>query len=53
MTAALDKLAEQIEARFKDALIRVPSISDELTYEVSADKLLEVCRALRDEKKAA
>ena len=50
MTAALDKLAEQVEARFKDALVRVPSICDELTYEVSADKLLEVCRALRDEK---
>ncbi|HEY3858837.1 MAG TPA: NADH-quinone oxidoreductase subunit C [Gammaproteobacteria bacterium] len=50
MTAALDKLAEQVEARFKDALTRVPSISDELTYEVPAGKLLEVCRALRDEK---
>ncbi len=50
MTAALDKLAEQVEARFKDALTRVPSISDELTYEVPAAKLLEVCRTLRDEK---
>jgi NADH-quinone oxidoreductase subunit C len=50
MTAALDKLAEQVEARFKDALARVPSIADELTYEVQADKLLEVARALRDEK---
>ncbi|HEX2667996.1 MAG TPA: NADH-quinone oxidoreductase subunit C [Gammaproteobacteria bacterium] len=50
MTAAVDKLAEQVEARFKDALVRVPSITDELTYEVGADKLLETCRALRDEK---
>src|SRR5690348_8191157 len=50
MTAALDKLAEQVEARFKDALARVPSTADELTYEVQADKLLEVARALRDEK---
>jgi NADH-quinone oxidoreductase subunit C len=50
MTAALDKLAEQIEARFKDALTRVPSTADELTYELPAGKLLEVCRTLRDEK---
>ena len=50
MTAALDKLAEQVEARFKDALARVASTADELTYEVGADKLLEVARALRDEK---
>ena len=50
MTAALDKLAEQIEARFKDALTRVPSTVGELTYEVPAEKLLEVCRVLRDEK---
>ena len=50
MTAAVDKLAEQVEARFKDALVRVPSTVNELTYEVPAGKLLEVCRALRDEK---
>ncbi len=49
MTAALDKPAEQVEARFKD-LTRVPSGVGELTYEVPADKLLETCRALRDEK---
>jgi len=50
MTAAVDKLAEQVEARFKDALVRVPSATDELTYEVRTDKLLEVAKALRDEK---
>ena len=49
MTAA-DKLAEQVEARFKDALKRMPSNVDELTYEVAAGRLLEVSRALRDEK---
>jgi len=50
MIAAVDKLAEQVEARFKDAVLRVPSIAGELTYEVRADSLLEVCQALRDEK---
>ncbi|MGE5624558.1 MAG: NADH-quinone oxidoreductase subunit C [Bacillota bacterium] len=50
MTAAVDKLAEQVEARFKDALLRVPSGVGELTYEVRADRLVEVCKALRDEK---
>lgn len=47
---AVDKLAEQVEARFKDALVRVPSGVGELTCEVQADRLLEVCKALRDEK---
>ena len=50
MTAAPDKLAEQVEARFKDALKRVPSNVGELTYEVEVAKLIEVSRALRDEK---
>ena len=50
MTAAPDKLAEQVEARFKDALKRVPSAVGELTYEVEASKLLDVCRTLRDDK---
>jgi NADH-quinone oxidoreductase subunit C len=50
MTVAVDKLAEQVEARFKDAVVRAPSIPGELTYEVQAAKLLEVCKALRDEK---
>ncbi len=49
MTAP-DKLAEQVEARFKDALKRVLSGVGELTYEIEAGKLLEVSRALRDEK---
>ncbi|MFI4921221.1 MAG: NADH-quinone oxidoreductase subunit C [Gammaproteobacteria bacterium] len=50
MTAAPDKLAEQVEARFKDALKRLPSNVGELTYEVEVAKLIEVSRALRDEK---
>ena len=50
MTAAPDKLAEQVEARFKDALRRLPSDVGELGYEVAPAKLLEVCRGLRDDK---
>src|SRR5579859_6871358 len=50
MTAAPDKLAEQVEARFKDALKRIPSAVGELTYEVEAAKFLEVSRVLRDDK---
>ena len=50
MTATVDKLAEQVEARFKDAVLRVRSAVGELTYEVHADRLLEVCKALRDDK---
>ena len=50
MTAAPDKLAEQVEARFKDALQRLPSAVGELSYELEAGKLLDVCRGLRDDK---
>lgn len=50
MTAAPDKLAEQVEARFKDVLKRVPSAVGELSYEVEATRLLDVCRTLRDDK---
>ena len=50
MTAAPDKLAEQVEARFKDALKRLPSDVGELGYEVEPARLLEVCRGLRDDK---
>lgn len=50
MTGALDKLAEQIEVRFKDALKRIPSTVNELTYEIEGGTLIETCRALRDDK---
>lgn len=49
MSEVTDKLAGQIEARFRSSLTRIVSNCDELTYEVPAGKLLEVCRALRDE----
>jgi NADH-quinone oxidoreductase subunit C len=49
MSEATDKLAGQVEARFGNVLTRVASGCDELTYEVPAAQLLEVCRALRDE----
>src|SRR5579872_3267633 len=50
MNPATQKLAEQVEARFANLLQRVPSKVDELCYEAPADKLLDVCRALRDDK---
>ncbi|HEX5340027.1 MAG TPA: NADH-quinone oxidoreductase subunit C [Gammaproteobacteria bacterium] len=49
MSAATDKLAGQVQARFGDALVQIPSSCDELSYEVPAARLLEVCRALRGE----
>ncbi|MHB8423742.1 MAG: NADH-quinone oxidoreductase subunit C [Gammaproteobacteria bacterium] len=48
MSAVTDKLAGYVEARFSDALKRVPSRVDQPTYEVSAAGLREVCRSLRD-----
>ena len=50
MTADAETLAGQVETRFAGVLVRVPSTSGELTYEVPAARLLDVCRSLRDEK---
>jgi NADH-quinone oxidoreductase subunit C len=41
-------LAEKVEAQLKDTVRRVPSLADEVAYEVDAANLLTVCRALRD-----
>jgi len=49
MRQALEQLAETLSARFGGELERVPSRCGELTFEVSAASLLEVCLALRDE----
>ena len=51
MTATIEKiavLAAQVEARLPGLLLRVPSLADELCYEVQPDKLKEVALALRD-----
>ena len=50
MIGTPDKLAEQVEARFAGVLTRLPSTTGERGYEVPADKLLEVCKALRDDR---
>jgi NADH-quinone oxidoreductase subunit C len=49
MNEALETLAEQISTRFGDGVRRVPSRCGELTFEVGAERLVEVCTALRDE----
>ena len=49
MNQALETLAEQISARFGEARVaRIPSRCDELTFDVAAEALVEVCTALRD-----
>jgi NADH-quinone oxidoreductase subunit C len=47
-TAKIPALAAKVEAALHDRLLRVPSLPGELCYEVQPDKLLEVCRTLRD-----
>ena len=49
MNQALETLAEQISARFGERVARVPSRCGELTFEVAAEALVEVCTALRDD----
>ncbi len=49
MSQTLEQLAESISARFADKVTRVPSRCGELTFEVEAASLREVCCALRDE----
>ncbi|MGB9428703.1 MAG: NADH-quinone oxidoreductase subunit C [Gammaproteobacteria bacterium] len=50
MSTATDTLAGHVESRFSDAVRRVSSTVDQLTYEVTAAKLREICRVLRDEE---
>ncbi|MBT6208760.1 MAG: NADH-quinone oxidoreductase subunit C, partial [Woeseia sp.] len=50
MTISIETLATRIDARFGEQLMRIGSICDELTYEVSRADLIEVATALRDEK---
>ena len=50
MTISIETLAARIDARFAEQLIRIGSICNELTYEVSRADLIEVATALRDEK---
>ena len=49
MNQALEAIAEQISARFGDKVGRIASRCDELTFEVAAESLVELCTALRDE----
>ena len=48
MTAKITTLAETIEARLPGLLTRVPSLPDELCYEVPPESLKEVAFSLRD-----
>ncbi len=48
MSSRIELLAGRIEAQFADRVTRIASTCGELTYEVGADDLLQVCSALRD-----
>jgi NADH-quinone oxidoreductase subunit C len=49
MSEALENLAVALSARFGDSLQRIASRCGELTFTVPAERLVETCRALRDE----
>jgi NADH-quinone oxidoreductase subunit C len=49
MTSRIDTTASKIEARLADRVTRVASICGELTYEIKATDLLDVCKVLRDD----
>ena len=48
MATRIDVLAERIESHFADRLSRIESTCGELTYELSAEHLLQVAAELRD-----
>ena len=50
MSRTLEDTAEALSARFAGKLLSVRSHGGELTFEVEASSLLEVCLALRDEQ---
>lgn len=49
MGARTDKLVTAVTERFRDGLRHVPSACGEASFEVPAERLLEICKALRDE----
>ncbi|MGD9843413.1 MAG: NADH-quinone oxidoreductase subunit C, partial [Steroidobacteraceae bacterium] len=50
MSSRINLLAESIDAHFAGRLIRTASTCGELTYELNATDLLEMCTRLRDGK---
>jgi NADH-quinone oxidoreductase subunit C len=48
VSARIQHLGAQVEARLGALLRRAPSLADEVTFEVDAANLPEVCRSLRD-----
>jgi NADH-quinone oxidoreductase subunit C len=48
MTDRIEALALRVDAHLNGSAQRVPSLGDELAYEVGASALLTVCRTLRD-----
>jgi NADH-quinone oxidoreductase subunit C len=44
-----EALALKVDAQLKDSVRRIPSLAEEVAYEVDAANLLTVCRKLRDE----
>ena len=48
MTSSIDTIVSRIAASCGEKVVRHPSTCGELTYEVGAQDLLVVCRALRD-----
>ncbi|MDB6087614.1 MAG: NADH-quinone oxidoreductase subunit [Gammaproteobacteria bacterium] len=48
MNERVNNLALKVDAQFKDSVRRLPSLADEVGYEVDAANLISVCRTLRD-----
>nr|PZN80480.1 MAG: NADH-quinone oxidoreductase subunit C [Pseudomonadota bacterium] len=48
MTERIEALAQKVIARLGDRVRRLPSLPDELAFEVEPESLLDVCRTLRD-----
>jgi NADH-quinone oxidoreductase subunit C len=48
MNERVNALALLVDAQFKDVVRRLPSLAEEVAYEVDAANLLTVCRTLRD-----
>jgi len=53
MSEAVENLAGLVLARCGEGLVRVESRCGELTFEVAADRLVHVCRLLRDDPELA
>ncbi|HVN47298.1 MAG TPA: NADH-quinone oxidoreductase subunit C, partial [Bacteroidota bacterium] len=53
MNAANEKILEQVASKFPDAILKAEEFRDELTIVFPKDRIVEVCRFLKEDESLA